>query len=344
MKLVLINIDQTLNQLIKNQLMQLDPLNMIDKTYIVAANLEEKIFLGYSNDIIIINVTHNSELDPILKSLSSKHHFKNQLIIVGTDFSYSFVRHLFRLGVYDYWIKPFQTHLIYESLRLILSEVKLSPNVMQLKSNIVESIKGNKKLDRHDLEILYRHSLHTKKSNVSPIQMMNDFILELITPLSFSPILLPKANVAYLCATWILEQENQFEALVKTVVQIGVVYQELYYPSIHSPIVRNAIYEVLAPSIHQKTVKYISDKLYLNQSHLSTTFKKYTGISLSEYIKRVKLYGAMWMLSEQNYDLDDILDIIGYKDEQHFIRIFKEKTGFLPNTYQHLYKRYHLKK
>ena len=44
----------------------------------------------------------------------------------------------------------------------------------------------------------------------------------------------------------------------------------------------------------------------------------------------------MLMLLDQNYSIDDILNILGYKDEQHFSRIFKTYTGTLPISYRQL--------
>lgn len=344
MKLMLINIDQKLNRLLKSQLLLLDPLNQLEKTYIDTSENDDKLFEDHKNSLFIVKLTQQCDMHTIANCLFGISQNNNQVIIVGTDSSYDFIRQVFRLGAYDYWVDPFQKNLIHESLLQLLDIGRYSHQKTQLKARIIEAIHGDVKIERYDLERYYQLSLPLIESKAPPIQIMGDFILELIMPLSFEPMELPKPKVARLCAGWILEQDAKVDAICDVINYIGIFYREIFYPNVSSEIVRNAIYEVLAPSQQHKTVKYIADKLYINQSHLSLTFKRYTGITLSEYIKRIKLYGAMWMLLDRDYNFDDILDILGYKDEQYFSSIFKKMTGYLPGTYSKTFYTTHLKK
>lgn len=344
MRLLLMNIDSTLSQLIKNQMTLLDPLNTYEKIFVIQKHGQWMHLSECDNDIIIINVINIDELQQFMKIVTSNKYKRNKVIVVGSDTSYNFIRKAFRLGIHDYWIKPYQNKMVVDTLSELIEVTPEDHNSGSIRTKLVEAIKSNNQINRLDLESIFRDFMAILQTDVSKHNELSNLILDLLNQLQIEPISILKKKISMLSATWILDQENYFESLYQVLEWIRVIYQDIFYPNIDSKLVRNAIYEVLAPSIHLKTVKYISNKMFINQNYLSTTFKKYTEISLSEYIKRVKMYGAMWMLLDQDYSIDDILDIIGYKDEQHFSRIFKEKTGVLPGSYRHINRRYHLKK
>lgn len=157
--------------------------------------------------------------------------------------------------------------------------------------------------------------------------------------LETKPMKLSNSYLARRCSEWICDQDDLKCAFVEMVFLIQKVYEEILMPTQKDMLIRQAIYYVLEASESKKTVSYIAQKLFVNRTHLSEVFKKKTNISLSAYITRVKLYGALILLLVPNLSKDDILHILGNKDEAHFNASFKVFVGLTPNEYVQKWKK-----
>lgn len=69
---------------------------------------------------------------------------------------------------------------------------------------------------------------------------------------------------------------------------------------------------------------------------ISKNFPRYTGGTLSDYIRKVKLEKALPLLKEEHTSLTNVAYECGFFDQSHFIKSFKEATGFLPKYYKNL--------
>lgn len=78
----------------------------------------------------------------------------------------------------------------------------------------------------------------------------------------------------------------------------------------------------------------IAKALYMSRSYLSTNFKKETGISLNNYIHKIKIEKAKELLMDDSKSITLISDYLGYSSSSHFNRIFKQLTGFTPKEYR----------
>lgn len=79
----------------------------------------------------------------------------------------------------------------------------------------------------------------------------------------------------------------------------------------------------------------LSEKFGLVPSYLSKVFNKYTGISPSKYIIKLRIEKAKKLLLEHPDRLaKDIADIVGYTDPNYFSRIFKRETGLYPSEFR----------
>ena len=82
------------------------------------------------------------------------------------------------------------------------------------------------------------------------------------------------------------------------------------------------------------TLTGIAKKLYLNASYLSYLFKQETGLSLSEYLTKVRLREAKRILDEHaGCPLSLLAASVGYKDEYYFSKCFKKAYGISPKKY-----------
>ena len=83
------------------------------------------------------------------------------------------------------------------------------------------------------------------------------------------------------------------------------------------------------------SVGEISSKLFITRTYLSQIFKEKTGINLVKYLTDVKIERAKVLISSgtKNFEISEIL---GYKDDEYFKKLFKKATGMTINDYKNI--------
>lgn len=76
--------------------------------------------------------------------------------------------------------------------------------------------------------------------------------------------------------------------------------------------------------------------LNLNPITISKHFPKYFGCTLGEYMRRIKINHSLSLIQSSETTLTEISFQCGFADQSHFIRTFKNQTGFLPKQFQKL--------
>lgn len=82
------------------------------------------------------------------------------------------------------------------------------------------------------------------------------------------------------------------------------------------------------------TIEELAQHVNLSVSHLSKTFKKETGIALSEYIIQVKIEKAKNMLQYSDLKIIDIANHFAFSSQSHFIQVFHKITGITPHQFR----------
>lgn len=72
----------------------------------------------------------------------------------------------------------------------------------------------------------------------------------------------------------------------------------------------------------------------LNPSYLSTLFKKETGQTVSGYVLARRIEAAENMLKFSGFSYAEIAAILSFSSQSHFVRVFKQETGFTPREYR----------
>lgn len=78
----------------------------------------------------------------------------------------------------------------------------------------------------------------------------------------------------------------------------------------------------------------IAAALHFNSKYLARAFKKSTGLTVSDYITRERIREAQKLLSETNFSIKVVGELVGYTDNAYFSRIFKTETGYSPSEYR----------
>lgn len=89
-------------------------------------------------------------------------------------------------------------------------------------------------------------------------------------------------------------------------------------------------------SIGLPSVAYCADELHLSANYFGDLIKKETGKTAQEYIQNKIIDVAKEKVFDENKSISQIAYDLGFKYPQHFIRLFKQRTGATPNEYRNL--------
>ena len=74
----------------------------------------------------------------------------------------------------------------------------------------------------------------------------------------------------------------------------------------------------------------ISNYVSLSKNYFCNIFKKETGITIWDYLIRIRMEEAKRMLLETGQKTYEVSERVGYEDPSYFGRLFKKYTGFTP--------------
>lgn len=107
---------------------------------------------------------------------------------------------------------------------------------------------------------------------------------------------------------------------------------------------RNSNREI--PPIIHKVIRYVrenyqtiagidevADRFYINRDYLTRVFSKYTGMTVHDYIRVIRLNRARTMLSD-GHGVTETAYACGFNSTSYFIRVFTRSTGLTPARFR----------
>lgn len=82
------------------------------------------------------------------------------------------------------------------------------------------------------------------------------------------------------------------------------------------------------------TLKSLIELFHINRTTLSKEFAKVTGMSVIDYLIKLRIKIASILLSETAIPISEILYRTGFNDSTHFGKMFRKYTGFSPSQYR----------
>lgn len=94
------------------------------------------------------------------------------------------------------------------------------------------------------------------------------------------------------------------------------------------------IIEYIQENIAQDiSLDFLSSKFFISKYHLGHLFKEVTGYPVMEYVIHRRIILARQLL-HKNYSVQKTGELIGFNDNSHFIRTFKNIMGVSPGQYK----------
>lgn len=81
----------------------------------------------------------------------------------------------------------------------------------------------------------------------------------------------------------------------------------------------------------------LASQSFLSPTYFCRLFKDYAGMTISEYVQKLRIEEACNLLKSSDHKIIVIAELVGYKDIKYFNEVFKKLTGMTPSGYKKLY-------
>ena len=82
------------------------------------------------------------------------------------------------------------------------------------------------------------------------------------------------------------------------------------------------------------SLSMVADRLYMNKTYISESFKQKIGISFTEYVAIAKMERAKVLILNEDLKTYEIAERLGYRDTEYFSKVFKKITGLTPTEFR----------
>ena len=86
----------------------------------------------------------------------------------------------------------------------------------------------------------------------------------------------------------------------------------------------------------QPSLEELSLAVKVHPTTISKYFTRYFSCTLGEYMRKLKINKSIFLIRNSKLSLTEIACLCGFADQSHFIRNFKNLTGFLPKDFRRL--------
>ncbi len=130
----------------------------------------------------------------------------------------------------------------------------------------------------------------------------------------------------------------------QSIAELTCIYEEM--PHVYCDLVRELAVAAL-PALVKEAVtsirfhidqplglNQIADTLGVHPSYLSRTFKKALGMTLTDYINKLRIEEAKYMLDHSNESVAKIALSVGYSDPNYFSKVFTKLEHVTPHDYR----------
>lgn len=81
-------------------------------------------------------------------------------------------------------------------------------------------------------------------------------------------------------------------------------------------------------------LKKLAQAVHLSPAYVSYLFKKQVGSSITDYLKKVRIRQACWLLKTSDLSVGEVGEAVGLTNESYFCQLFKTETGTSPYRYK----------
>lgn len=129
-----------------------------------------------------------------------------------------------------------------------------------------------------------------------------------------------------------LEQSNDTRSMIYELTE-AVRKHRLHFGAYSAPIQK--IMEYLELNYSQEiSFPRLAEMVHFSEAYLSKTFKKETGITITQHIIHIRCQKAAQLLKDTQLSIQEISSFVGYSDNNYFVKVFKKQYGVTPSAFR----------
>lgn len=280
------------------------------------------------------------------------------VIFLSTHSDFEYAKQGIRLGVFDYMTKPIDDKILSEALERTkkhLEEKELQKTKIQDERKLMEEnttlyypknqenqianlIKsGNSQaLDKAEntffelTKLLEQDLFKIGKLSESLLINLSEEVfkafpwIQKIEKMIFSDVLDHSDSIACI--------KSRFLEHVKDMVEVVKKY-ELHHTD---SIVRKTCQYVMDHVEEDINLEIVANEVYVSRDYIGKLFKQKTGGNFNDYVTKVKMEHAKYLLGRGEYKNYEVSEKLGYSSPDYFCRLFKGYTGYTPMEFRKL--------
>lgn len=102
----------------------------------------------------------------------------------------------------------------------------------------------------------------------------------------------------------------------------------------YSPVIRDVLSYLNINYAQPFSLQELARDHNISPAHLSRTFKKETGESITQHIAVLRTRKAAELLKNSQLSIAEIAMYVGYPDSNYFVKVFKKQYGVTPSAYR----------
>jgi two-component system, response regulator YesN len=281
------------------------------------------------------------------------------VIFLSTHSDFEYAKQGFRFGVFEYMTKPLEESVLFDIL--IRAHINIDQKYMQIaNSNIIESVRKDKNTKDYypnnsessivklilsaDLQLenvaveSFREICMMQDSDTAKIRVIvNSLLFNIRRKVDES---FPWLNKVEGNSTYVSIQENlDIEAMQKLFLKSVLEMQEKIqkYELNHTDSIIRRICECVIDNIENEiSLELISNEVHFSKDYVGKIFKQKVMCNFNDYVTKVKMEHAKYLLLLGDYKNYEVSEKLGYKKSDYFASLFKSYTGFTPMEYKRL--------
>lgn len=279
------------------------------------------------------------------------------VIFLSTHSNFEYAKQGIRLGVFEYINKPLTESVFFEIL--MRAQVYITQKYEQIANNNIrerlqqeESSRAFYPSNNESLIIKLILSGESQLENVAAqtfkeICTMQDGDTEKIRVLTNSLLFNISSKVDE-TFPWlnkvegstihpVIEDKEDIEVMQKEFFQSVLEMQEKIqkYELNHADSIIRRICECVIDNIENEiSLEVISNKVHISKDYAGKLFKQKVMCNFNDYVTKVKMEHAKYLLLSGDYKNYEVSEKLGYKKTDYFASLFKAYTGFTPMEYK----------
>lgn len=218
-------------------------------------------------------------------------------------------------------------------------DIPLSPVLLQLENDLRQAVQHQEKGRARELlnQLLrYVYSPHPDqfeliRSRAVQLATMLAKIAAAVESTSGEERIYRREHIPALKAAQTLEQVDETLArMLHLYVDYAFDFNEIK----HSDTVYRAMEYIRSNFGRKITLEEIASYVHLSGSHLSGTFHKETGQTISAYINHVRIEKSKQLLAATQTPIAEVAALCGFEDQSYFSRVFRQSTGVSPKRFR----------